>query len=91
MSWWTLFDKGTVVSGYVAVVTVLFQHVDFSFDLLFFLLRHIHHFDGSQLTSLHVTALGKTIWIVVMMVTKNKDLIKNWGAMLELLCVVQIK
>lgn len=59
MSWWTLFDKGTVVSGYVAVVTVLFQHVDFSFDLLFFLLCHIHHFDGSKLASLHVTALGQ--------------------------------
>lgn len=59
MSWWTLFDKGTVVSGYVAMVTVFFQHVDFSFDLLFFLLCHIHHFDGSQLASLHVTALGQ--------------------------------
>lgn len=59
MSWWTLLDKGTVVSGYVAVVTVLFQHVDFSFDLLFLLLCHIHHFDGSKLASLHVTALGQ--------------------------------
>ncbi|TNN72471.1 hypothetical protein EYF80_017247 [Liparis tanakae] len=32
-------------------------HVDFSFDLLFFLLRNIHHLDGSQLPRLHVTAL----------------------------------
>lgn len=57
VSWWTLLDKGTVVRGYVAVVAVFFQHVDFSFDLLFFLLRDVHHLDGSQLARLHVTAL----------------------------------
>lgn len=34
---------------------------------------------------------GTTIWTVVTMVTKNKDLIKNWVAKLELLCVVHIK
>lgn len=57
MSWWTLLYKGTVVRGYVAVVAVFFQHVDFCFDLLLFLLCNIHHLDGSQLARLHVTAL----------------------------------
>lgn len=57
VSWWTLLDKGTVVRGYVAVVAVFLQHVDFCFDLLLFLLRNIHHLDGSQLACLHVTAL----------------------------------
>lgn len=55
----TLLDKGTVVCGYVAVMAVFFQHVYFSFDLLFFLLCNIHHLDGSQLARLHVTSLNK--------------------------------
>lgn len=70
MSWWTLLDKGTVVRGYVAVVAVFFQHVDFRFDLLFLLLCNIHHLDGSQLARLHVTAL--TSWIIITAVSKNE-------------------
>lgn len=73
VSWWTLLDKGTIVSGYVAMVTVLFQHVDFSFDLLFFLLCDIHHFDGSQLTSLHMTALEQEFRSMLVYRT-NKEL-----------------
>lgn len=57
VTWWTLLDKGTVVCGYVAMVAVFLQHVDFCFNLLFLLLRHVHHFDGGQLARLHVTAL----------------------------------
>lgn len=59
LSWWALLNKGAVVRGYVAVVAVLFQHVDLSFDLFLFLLCNVHHFDGGQLTRLHVTALIK--------------------------------
>lgn len=72
MSWWTLLDKGTVVRGYVAVVTVFLQHVDFGFDLLFFLFRDIHHLDGSQLARLHVTALSRIV------VTGQKSLKSAW-------------
>lgn len=57
VSRWTLLHKGTVVRGDVAVVAVSFQHVDFCFDLLLFLLCDVHHLDGCQLARLHVTAL----------------------------------
>lgn len=70
MSWWTLLDKGTIVRGYVAVVAVFFQHVDFCFDLLFLLLCNIHHLDGSQLARLDMTAL----------VQKQVGLSKQWSA-----------
>lgn len=57
MTWRTLLDKGTVIRGDVAMVTVLLQHVDLCLDLLLFLLCHVHHLDGGQLARLNVTAL----------------------------------
>lgn len=57
VTWRTLLDKGTIVRGDVAMVTVLLQHVDLRLDLLLFLLCHVHHLYGGQLARLNVTAL----------------------------------
>lgn len=55
----TFLDKGTVVRGNVAVVTVLLQHVDLCLDLLLFLLGDIHHLYSSQLACLHMAPLRR--------------------------------
>lgn len=83
VTWWTLLDKGTVVCGYVAMVAVFLQHVDFCFNLLFLLLRHVHHFDGGQLACLHVTALVWEQFKYVTKVVQKKEMFKKpWSSIM---------
>lgn len=38
MAWWTFLDEGSVVGGYISVMGVLLQHVDFQLNFLLFIL-----------------------------------------------------
>lgn len=50
-------DERPIVGGNVAMVAVLFQHVDFQLDFLLLVFGDVHHLDGGQLAGFCVATL----------------------------------
>lgn len=53
-----LLDECPIVCGNVAMVRILFQHINFELNLLLLILGHVHDFDGSELTGFRVSTLS---------------------------------